>query len=225
MEYQQVVDLSVALGGPQVTVLAGAPQIVMEPVHTYAKHGRSNTKLSYNVHTGTHVDCPRHYYPEGTSIDEMPLEKYMGRGIRLDLRQVARERTPITVEQVLAALPSGADVKDAILVFNTGWIDRAGGKPDFYFDNPYLASETAEWLLRNGVKAIALDTSVDEAPATPARPADSPIHRILLGGGVMIIENLVNLEQLPPTGFTLMALPVKLYRGDGAPARAVALIE
>ena len=225
MKYQQVVDLSVALGGPQVTVLAGAPQIVMEPVHTYAQHGRSNTKLSYNVHTGTHVDCPRHFYPEGTSVDEMPLEKYMGRGIRLDLREVAKERTPITVKDVLTALPGGAEVKDAILVFNTGWIDRAGGKPNFYLDNPYLANETAEWLVGNGVKAIALDNSVDEAPANPARPGDSPVHRILLGGGVMIIENLVNLEHLPLTGFTVMALPVKLYHGDGAPARAVAFIE
>lgn len=225
MQYREVVDLSVVLGGPQVTVLAGAPKIVMEPVHTHEKHGRSNTKLSYNIHTGTHVDCPRHFYPDGTPIDEMPLEKYMGRGIRLDLRDVAEERTPITLENVLAALPGGADVRDAILVFDTGWIDSAGGKPSFYLDNPYLSLETARWLVAMQVRAIALDTPVDEAPATPPRHGDSPIHRTLLGGGVMIIENLTNLERLPSTGFYLMALPVKIYEGDGAPARAVAFIE
>lgn len=225
MKYRRVVDLSVALGGPQVSVLAGAPQVNLEPIHTHEKHGRSNTRLSYSVHTGTHVDCPRHFFPEGTTIDEMPLESYMGSGIRLDLREVARERTAITLGQLLSALPEEAQVRGAILVFNTGWMDRAGGRPDFYFSNPYLSVEAAEWMVKEGVKAVALDTSVDEAPATPARPGDSPIHRTLLGGNVMIIENLVNLELLPATGFTLMALPVKIYEGDGAAARAVAFIE
>jgi arylformamidase len=225
LKYRRLVDLSATLGGPQITVLAGAPPVLFEAVHTHEEHGRSNTRLSYNVHTGTHVDCPRHFYPDGTPIDEVPLESYFGVGINLDLLPVATERTAITLDQVLEALPREAEVKGSIVVFNTGWMDRAGGKPNFYRDNPYLSIEVARWLVEQGAKAAALDTSVDEAPATPPSPGDSPIHRTLLGGGVMIIENLVNLDRLPPTGFTLMALPVKFYRGDGAPARAVAFID
>jgi kynurenine formamidase len=225
MEYKRVVDLSVALGGPGVALLPDAPQMGREAVHTHDRHGRSNTRVSFFVHSGTHVDCPHHFYADGSTVDEVPLDRYMGHGIRLDLRDIAKERTPIAVKHVLDALPSGAPVRDAILVFNTGWMATAAGKPNFYSDNPYLGLETAEWLVENRVKAIAMDTSVDAAPSTPPRPGDSPIHRTLLGGGVMIIENLVNLDQLPHLGFTLMALPVKIYRGDGAPARAVAFIE
>ncbi len=74
---RRVVDLSLTLGGPHISALRGVPTFQKEAVHTHTLHGRSNTRISFNIHTATHVDCPSHYIPDGATVDVM-LEAYMG---------------------------------------------------------------------------------------------------------------------------------------------------
>lgn len=226
---RRLIDLTATLGGSDMPVspqLAQAMRIVQEPVNTHERHGRSNTRITLLTHSGTHVDCPYHYFAKGARIDQVPLERCAGPGVRVDLRDVAQAHFPLTPALVTARMPPGVVLKDAILIFHTGWLERTGGDARYFLENPHLTPELALWLVHQGVKAIAVDTQVEHAPAArPPDPSDSPVHRILLGAGILIIEHLINLDQLPASGFDLLAFPIKLQGADGAPARVVAILE
>lgn len=219
------VDLTLTLGGPRMSMVPGHPPVTQEPINTHAKDFRSNTKLTMSIHVGTHVDCPYHFVPNGATIDEMPLEKYMGPGVLVDLRGKLKENEPITLSLLKPFGLTRETLEDRIVVFFTGWVEREFGRERVYVDNPYLSEEVARYLAGCKVRAVAVDFSVDKmAPGAPPRAGDCPIHRILLGQQIPLIENLINLDELVGKKFELMALPLKIYRGDGAATRAVARI-
>ena len=86
-------------------------------------------------------------------------------------------------------------------------------------------TDTAAYLADNGVNAVAVDFPIDKHPPTPLSTInDFPVHRLLLGQGIPLIENLINLHLLVGEEFELWALPLKLKGGDGAATRAVARI-
>jgi arylformamidase len=96
----ELIDLTLTLGSERVAPVPGLVGVSMEPLHIHETHARSNTKLTLATHLGTHVDAPYHFHPGGATIEDMPLEKYMGPAVLLDLRQVARRQTPISVEDL-----------------------------------------------------------------------------------------------------------------------------
>ena len=91
---------------------------------------------------------------------------------------------------------------------------------DFLTDWPGLGADCVALLLERGVKAVGVDTLSPDAYGD----AESPVHKALLGEGVVIVENLANLNRVPPR-FHLLALPLKVKGGSGAPCRATALVE
>ncbi|GBD11133.1 Kynurenine formamidase [bacterium HR23] len=209
------VDLTLPLSGDRLTPVPGLPGFTAEPVHTHAQHGRSNTRITLATHLGTHVDAPYHFVPEGLTIDTVPLERLAGRGVLADLRRYAQPGQPLTLEAVRYALRE-AWLWDAIVLLWTGWAQREMGSPTYYERHPFLAPESAQWLRDEGVKAVGVDFPVD--------PPGSgfPVHHILLGAGIPLVENLVNLEALVGKAFEVLAFPVKIGGGDGGPARVVA---
>jgi len=171
----RVIDLSVALGAPTTSQIPGHPSLRQEPIHTHEKHRRSNTKLTFSLHTGTHCDSMYHFHPGGLTIDEMPLDRCMGPALRIDLRQVAKPRTPITVQDILAQGVSQAELQGTIVISYSGYLEQNYGKPDYFLNSPYFHEETALWLVAAGIKAIGNDHNFDrgDMAATP-RPGDSP---------------------------------------------------
>ncbi len=219
------VDLSLTLGGPRMSVVPGHPSVTFEPINTHKEHHRSNTLMSMSIHCGTHVDCPRHFVDGGTPIDEMPLERYMGRGVLADLRGKVSENEPVTLEVLKPFGWTPERIRDKIVVLYTGWVEKEFGTERSYVDNPYMAVEVAEYLVEAYVRAIAVDFTVDKLPpGQPPQAGDCPIHRIVLPKMIPLIENLVNLDKLVGKEFELYALPLKIYQGDGAATRAVARI-
>lgn len=219
------VDLTLTLGGPRMSVVPEHPEVTFKPIHTHKGHFRSNTFMSMSIHCGTHVDCPRHFVDGGTTIDEMPLERYMGRGILADLRGKVAENEAVTLEVLKPFGWTPGRIHDKIVVLHTGWLDRAFGTERLYVDNPYMAVEVAESFVEAGVRAIAVDFTVDKLPpGQPPQAGDCPIHRIVLPRMIPLIENLTNLDKLVGKEFELYALPLKIYQGDGAATRAVARI-
>ena len=99
------------------------------------------------------------------------------------------------------------------------------GGPQFYGHGPYLSTEGAAYLAECGANAVAVDFPIDKHPDTPLSTInDFPVHRLLLGKNIPLIENLINLDKLVGKNFELWALPLKLKGGDGAATRAVARI-
>jgi kynurenine formamidase len=105
------------------------------------------------------------------------------------------------------------------LLLRSGW-DARWGAPDYFSGFPHLAVEAARLAVSCGLKGVGVDAiSIDAHDSTAFE-----VHHVLLGAGVVVLENLARLDQLPATGATLVAAPLKFRGSDGAPIRALALV-
>ena len=187
-------------------------------------------------HGGTHLDAPIHFAAHRWTADAIPLERMIGAGIVVDASRGAAAQRDYLVsvddlrawERANGAIPDGA-----IVLLRTGhgahWSDAerylgtaergAAGVAKLHF--PGLDPEAARWLVRERkIHAIGLDTpSIDAGPSTAFLA-----HRVLLDANVPVFENVAALEQLPATGFTVIALPMKIGAGSGGPLRIVAVV-
>lgn len=218
----KIIDLSVTLGGPDFVGPAFFPPVVFESIHTHEVHGKANSKISSPVHAGTHADAAFHSLPDGATIDEMPLERFVGQAVLIDLTKHTKPDTPITLEQLVESAPS-ISLRNKIAVLYSGWLADHYGTQDYYEHYPSLTPEATQWLIDQGAKAVAMDFAIDAGAAT-TREGGFGNHRLVHSAGMPIIENVANLDQLP-VEFQFIGLPAKFHRADGAPVRAVAIIE
>ena len=143
----------------------------------------------------------------------------------LDLRSMARGLTRLQASVLEEAGASPQALNGKIVVLFTGWAEAESGGPRFYGHGPYLSNEGSDYLAKAEVIAVAVDFLIDKHPATPQSTIhDFPVHRLLLGQNIPLIENLINLDQLVGREFELWALPLKLKGGDCTATRAVARI-
>ncbi|MBI2871741.1 MAG: cyclase family protein [Chloroflexi bacterium] len=219
----ELVDLTLTLGGERMTPVPGLLGVEIEPVHVHERDYRSNSRISMSIHLGTHVDAPYHFVPGGATVDQVPLEQFTGTGILIDLRGRWRRRASIGPAELWGAGVGREQAMDRMAVLFTGWTASESGSTRLYTDNPFLSPEAARSLVEAKVRAVAVDFPVDQSPGdAPPSPHQFPVHRILLGAGIPIIENLVNLDRLVGRQFELWALPLKIHRGNGGATRAVA---
>ncbi len=216
----KIIDLTLTLT-TESGVMIGHPTVRLQPIQTHAVHGRANTSISLSLHTGTHVDAPFHFFPNGAGIEKVSLDRLIGPAVMFDLRGIAKSDVAITLADLRKAPGFREGLKNHIVVFHTGWVKDHFGKPTYYMENPYLALETAEWLVKQEISALAGDHSVDRVDGDP-KPGDYPIHRMFLGSGIPFIEHLDKLEEISQSEFEMIALPIKVEGADGAPARVVA---
>ena len=220
-----LIDLTLTLGSDRISLVPGLVGVETESIQTHETHARSNQKLCLATHVGTHVDAPFHFVDGATTVENMPLEKYAGPAILLDLRSVSKGQEPLTIAEITEAGANPESVKDQIVVLFTGWAEAESGGPRFYGHGPYLGTDAAGYLADCGANAVAVDFPIDKHPDTPLSTIkDFPVHRLLLGQNIPLIENLINLDKLVGKQFELWALPLKLKGGDGAATRAVARI-
>ncbi len=192
----------------------GDPPPRIRPHHALAPDGCNTTHLLLGSHQGTHLDAPFHYFADGLPVDRIPLERFFGPAGAVDLAPGGEleEGTAIAIESLA---PHAALFEPrARIILRTGW-SRRFGTPAFFERHPSLTPESAGWIAARGIWLLGLDTP------SPAEVA-APVHQVLLGAGIVILESLANLEALPPR-FTLAAFPLKLAGRDGSPLRAVAI--
>lgn len=170
------------------------------------------SELRISSHVGTHVDAPAHFYRDGATVDQMPLDALIGPAWVAALPDVDCV-TASALEQ--AGIP--ADTGRLLLATrNTPAWERQHAAAGRAFDPAFVALDpsAADWLTRRGIRLLGIDgPSVD--------PFDNnafPVHRALLAAGVVIIENLL-LAGVPSGRYRLMCLPLLYEGGDGAPAR------
>jgi arylformamidase len=173
------------------------------------------------THVGTHVDAPRHVVPDGTTIDDLALDRFAGEGVVLDVRRDAPEE--LAVADVEAAAGAEGVRPDDIVVFYTGWCEKY--RSSAYRRYPWLSAEVAEWLVAREVKLVGVDTPSPDRPRAlrPDGWTAYPVHRTLLENGVLIAENLAPGDVVGEP-IVLYGFPVKIRNGDGAPARFVARV-
>lgn len=174
-------------------------------------------EYTFVTHLGTHVDAPRHFVRGGETVDQLALDRLTGPGAVVAVPRRAPE--PITAADLEAA---GRHVRPGdLLLIHTGWSEKFG-TPDYDL-HPYLAADAAEWILERRVKFVGVDLVTPDTPVALRPPGFNwPIHRRLLGAGVLIAENLCQLEPLAGRRAQVVAAPIKIAGGDGAPARILA---
>jgi kynurenine formamidase len=98
------------------------------------------------------------------------------------------------------------------------------GTLTYYTDHPFVSQDAARWLVERGVRLLAMDTPMPDNPKHGrGTELDSPVHKLMLGDGVILVEYLCNLEQLEKQDVELIVMPLKVQEGDGAPVRCVAI--
>lgn len=184
------------------------------------------TTLKVSCHAFTHVDAKRHYFADGRTIEETPLDAVVGDAHVIDLMDVAPNE-PIGPEK-LAPRMARVNAGEMIL-FKSGW-DRKRSflTREFWLDSPYLTREAALFLKEKGVATVAYDFPQDYVIRLllhgEVRPiAEHVTHDILLRAGVHMIEYIVNTAALTADRVLLSAAPLKIAGADGSPTRVYAI--
>jgi len=181
---------------PGMAGYPGDPPVELRPVHSTDRGDAwSVGRLTLGTHAGTHVDAPRHLFADGPSVDRLPLAALVGPARVLDCAG-----RPVTRARVGPPRLRGA----RRLLLRTD--RRRGGG---------LTLPAARALVRSGIRLVGIDALSIERSGD-----DLPVHRCLLGAGVVILEGL-DLTGVAPGPYDLVCLPLKLLGGDGAPARVL----
>lgn len=161
--------------------------------------------------TGTYIDCPFHRYADGDDLAQVEAEAFAdldGIVVRAD----HRDGIAIDVDRF-----RGLELRGRAVLVHTGW-DTHWTEPAYAVDHPFLTEAAALYLRDCAVRLVGIDSmNIDDT-----RSGERPVHSVLLGAGILIVEHLCNLASLPETGFAFTAAPPRL-RGVGTfPVRALA---
>ena len=212
----KVIDLSHTLQNG-MPVFPGDTAPSFQKSMTHAKDGAQVIRMDLATHHGTHLDCPLHFMAGGNSADSSNIQNFFGKAYLADCTGFGRG------EKIPASHFPRIDIdwnEVSWIVIYTGWYKHWGA--DKYFDHfPVLSEDAAEFLVEKQIVGIGLDViSIDAIDSE-----DYPIHNIILGNGLYIIENLTNLHDIKSAYFNLATFPLKIKEGDGSPVRAAAVLD
>ena len=184
-----------------MAVQLGDPPVLVAAARSHEIDGYAVTEICFGSHTGTHVDAPRHFFAEGMTLDQYPLERLVGPAVLVDCSEGGLGpaiRAPLLAERLGAhePLPAGGIV-----------LVRTGGR--------LLTVGAAQLLVDLGVGMVGSDS-----PSLDADPY--PVHTLLLGQGILLLENLRGLDEIVPGPLTCACLPLPFTGSDAAPARVIA---
>jgi kynurenine formamidase len=207
-----VVDLSLSFK-------KGMEGYEFDTARTVTRDGWNARNLHFYSHAGTHMDAPFHFGVNAITIDQFLPIQLMGKAWLVDI--------PVHMSQQLLTVTDLGKVADHLkpgesLLIKTDWSQFVGEKK-YRNELPRISAYLAQWCVDHQVKMLGVE---------PPSVADvnnleevTHIHHVLLNGNVIIIEGLTNLDLIQKEQFFLIALPLKIEGGDGAPARVVALVE
>ncbi len=216
----KIIDLSLPIEEGMMTFPTHwHPVVEITILGRHGIEGRETRKVVLGTHIGTHADAPRHFIPNGGTIDEIPLDVLIGPATVADFTG-CRALQSIDVTDLKQKLGHKVPAR---LILRTGWSEYFGNLK-FYNEYPFLSENAAQWLVENGVRLIAMDTPSPDNPAhSRGAPMDSPNHKVLLAAGVVLVEYLTNLKSLTASEVELVVMPLKLKGCDGSPVRCVAI--
>lgn len=200
-------------------VLPSFPRVTIGRHQTLDAHGVSVTRIDAVVHAGTHLDAPSHFIADGASIERVPLERCSGPAVALRVDRWPGEEIRVADLEASGPVPAPGE----LVFLATGWARHFAGDPARYELHPHLSLAAAEWLIARGAGLVGIDAPTVDLPA-PLRTADFawPVHHLLLGRGVFVIEHVGDLTPVVGRRFRAHAFPLPIVGGDGSPVRLVA---
>lgn len=203
----------------------------IETIATLERDGVLSKALSFPEHIGTHMDAPNHFSADGASVDRLPLSAFFAPGVMIDVAGPVAADPDFRLQQEhvqawegrYGPIPQGA-----VVLMNTGW-GRHWGNTVRYQNRdvqgrmhfPGYGVSAAEYLIQlRKVRGLGIDTmSIDYGLSS-----DFPVHKVAARAGVYGLENVANLDKLPPRGFYLIVAPMKVEGGTGGPTRIFAIL-
>lgn len=194
----------------------------------------ASNRLCTPEHGGTHMDAPLHFAKDGFDVAEVPLERLVGSAVVIDITIEAKSNADyrLTIGDINDFESKyGRIPEDAMVLLYTGWAARWPDAKSYLGDDtpgdasrlhfPSYSEAAARFLIeQRGIATLGVDTaSIDYGQS-----GDFKVHRIAGAANVPGLENLTNLDKLPATGAWVIALPMKISEGSGAPLRAIALV-
>lgn len=218
MRINKVVDLSLVVNAATQTY-PGDPEPRFEVHSTIERDGFNLLSVSMGSQTGTHVDAPYHFDESAPKLDELPLDRFAGRGVIVDAQNLG-PRGRITWEHVA---PVAEQLEPGVIVLlHTGWSAHYG--TDVYFENPFLDADACRRMIALGVRTFGIDAiNIDETPDEEHPGEGFPVHHLIAERAGVIAENLTNLAAIDFAEPLISLLPIAFEAADGAPVRAVAL--
>ncbi|MFN0108888.1 MAG: cyclase family protein [Blastocatellia bacterium] len=190
-------------------------------------------RYAASEHGGTHLDAPIHFSESKQAVEEIPLTRLVGPTVVIDISAACATNADyqLSADDIAAwEIAHGAIPKDTIVLVRTGWgkfwpdkkkylgTDAPGDTANLHF--PGISREASEVLVQRKIEAIGIDTASIDYGASK----DFITHQVLYGANIYGLENVANLDRLPVKGATLIALPMKIKGGTGAPTRIIALL-
>jgi kynurenine formamidase len=171
-------------------------------------------QITMVANTGTYIDCPSHRFAHGKDLSEVGLERFSGLDAVV-VRVPHRKKLAIGAEHFKTI-----DVAGRAVLVHTGWCEY-WNTPAYQNDHPYLTEEAAEHLRECGARLVGIDShNIDDTGSRNSRP----VHTILLGHDILVVEHMRGLEQLPDSNFRFSAIPPKVKGMGTFPVRAFAEI-
>ena len=194
----------------------GSPSPQFIPWSSINEEGFNLELLFLSTHTGTHIDAPYHFAKKGIKIHQIPINRLVRNAILIKIKkfkdQAITKKDLINFERKNGEIPNSSSI-----IFFTDW--QKNLKKNCYFENnPGLSKSAANYLVSKKINLVGIDSpSIDLG-----MDSSFTSHKILAKNGILIVENLSNLEKIPKLEFNLVVLPLKLKNATGSPVRAIA---
>jgi len=214
----KILDLTLTISN-KIPTFPGSPQPNFIPWEKIKDDGYNLELLFLSSHTGTHLDAPYHFLEKGSKIHEISLKKLVSNAVLIKSRKKRNEAITKTDIQKFEK-KHGKIESFSSVVFWTGW-QRNLQKDNYFTKNPGLSVSAANYLASKKIGLVGIDSpSIDLGT-----DFKFPVHQIFAKKGMLIVENLANLEKIKSSKFHLVVLPLKLKNATGSPVRAIAFVD
>ena len=210
------IDLTLTIS-QSIPSFPGSPNPQLIPWSNVREDGYNLELLFLSSHTGTHLDAPYHFDNLGLKIDQIPIDRLVGKGIIIKLEKTKNK--PITKLDIIQfENRNGKIPTQSSIFFFSGW-QKNLYKKNYFTENPGLDVSAAKYLVSKKINLVGIDSpSIDLG-----KDESFSVHRILSKKNILIVENLANLNKIKSKEFYFTILPLKLKNVTGSPVRAIAL--
>ena len=214
----KIIDLTLTVSD-KIPTFPGSPQPNFIPWENIKEDGYNLEVLFLSSHTGTHMDAPYHFLEKGAKIHEISLEKLVSEAALIQCRKSNNQS--ITKADIQKFEKKHGKIENfSSVIFYTGWQKNLQKK--YYFTkNPGLSVSAAKYLATKKISLVGIDSpSIDLG-----KDSKFSVHQIFAKKGMLIVENLANLNKIKLPTFHLVILPLKLKNATGSPVRVIAFVD